>query len=146
MKKELDVNKKPFLHGYFHTASFMSIAMNRVRFNQSDVNVSNLIWVYSDMCKKDFFSEIDNGYKKSITRKLPLNVEKNKDNFDVYFEKFNNIERDSCFFFNTLNKLNSFEYKLNSMKEVFKWSMAGAEISYSTLDAKKITLELCFFQ
>lgn len=126
MKKVLDINGSPFLHGYSHTASFMSIAMNRVRFGQSDVNVSDLIWGYDNSRIKTFFNEIDNGCEKRIIKNLPPNVKIKNDSFDIFFNGKNN---ESIYLFNALDSLQSFEYKLNAMKEICRWSMAGAEIN-----------------
>ena len=126
MKKVLDINGSPFLHGYSHTASFMSITMNRVRFGQSDVNVSDLIWGYDNSRIKTFFCEIVNGYEKRIIKNLPPNVKIKNDSFDIFFNGNND---ESIYLFNALDSLQSFEYKLNAMKEICRWSMAGAEIN-----------------
>lgn len=138
MNKILEINEKPFLHGYSHTASFMSIVMGKVRFNQSDVSVSGLSWYYSDLDKKDFLSEFEeDNNKKKISKQLPINVEETNDSFDIHFGKCNDIKSDSCYLFNTMEKLTSFEFKLNSMKEVCRWSMAGAEINDGGENAHK---------
>lgn len=126
MKKILEISERPFLHGYYHTASFMSIVMNKVRFNQSDVDVSDLTWTYNDKLTKDFFCESDDN--KIIKNQLPQNVKEKEGGFDIYLGHYGNVRNDSCYLFNTLSNLKSFEYKLNAMKESYRWSMAGAEI------------------
>ena len=145
MNKILEINEKPFLHGYSHTASFMSIVMGKVRFNQSDVSVSGLTWCYSDLDKKDFLSEIEeDNDKKKILKQLPPNVEKTDDILDMHFGKRNDIKSDSCYLFNTMEGLTGFEFKLNSMKEVCRWSMAGAEINEEGSNAHKNVFRAVF--
>ena len=144
MNRILEISEKPFLHGYSHTASFMSIVMGKVRFHQSDVSISSLIWHYDDFCKKDFSSEIEYDDKKKILNQLPLNIEETNDGFDVHFGKFNDAKSDSCYLFNQLDGLNSFEFKLNAMKEVCRWSMAGGEINDGDLSTSKNVFRAVF--
>ena len=144
MNRILEISEKPFLHGYFHTASFMSIVMGKVRFHQSDVSISSLIWRYDDLCKKDFSSEIEYDDKKKILKQLPSNIEETNDGFDVHFGRFNDVKSDSCYLFNPLDGLNSFEFKLNGMKEVCRWSMAGVKINEGDLNTSKNVFRAVF--
>ena len=50
----IDVAGMPSINSYFYNSSFMSIVENKVRFNKSDVLISDLIWLYNQTEKKDW--------------------------------------------------------------------------------------------
>lgn len=134
MKKILEINENPVIHGYSHTADFMSIAMNKVRFDLSDVNVSNLIWHYENEDTKDFNTLVGKDDENKIVKELPPEIKIDNEVYDIFFgEGADGI--DSCYFFNSVKGLHSFEFKLNAMKEIFRWSVAGAEISSGDINS-----------
>ncbi len=143
MRKILDINANPALHGYSHTADFMSIVTNKVRFGLSDINVSDFKWQYETIEKQDFDTVIETaGEKKKVTI-LPSGIKKNNEEYDISF----GIKKDefiSSFFFNSVDGLNSFEFKLNAMKEVCRWSIAGAEISSGEFNAPEKVFRAVF--
>lgn len=141
MRKILKICENPFMHGYFHTASFMSIVTNHVRFHQSDINVSNLNWSYTDNVKTDFICEIgskDEKIKRYYPPELSSNISYNNDGYDICFGKHDDFYSNTCYLFNTMKNLRAFSFKLNAMKEVCKWSMAGVEINEETSDYKNV--------
>lgn len=144
-KKVLDVDKNPFLHSYFHTASFLSIISDKVRLNKSDVSVSHLQWKYSDGIKSDFTSEIGYNSKNTIFTTIPKNISESDDSYDIYLGEFDGIKSDSCLLFNSTNNIESFSFKLNAMKEICRWSMVGIEISKADTDGSSEILFRAMF-
>lgn len=134
MKKILSINEHPLMHGYFHTASFMSIATNRVRFNLSDVSISDMKWIYQRKVTNCFWCDEKNAEGDTISvQKTPNGVVISDDKIDFYFDVHSSS--DSFYLYQPLKNVDEFSFKLNAIKEAYRWSFAGIDIS--ELDAKK---------
>lgn len=130
MKKILNINKHPFLHGYSHTASFMSIVANKVRFNLSDVSISGMKWECHGKTKVDFYCDAKNEEGKSVpTQKIPDGVVINNTDVEFFFNALKNPTLDSYYLYQPLVNIDAFSFRLNAMKEVYRWSFAGIDVS-----------------
>lgn len=128
MKKILEIEKKPFLRGYYYTAAFMSIASCKTRFDKSDAVVSNLKWYNGRNYITDF--KYDNKIKSESlytmsSEAFPENIVKVQNTYDIFLGKYNDTFYESVFLYNYIRDCNSFSFKLETMKKVYNWSMAG---------------------
>lgn len=131
MKKILEIEEKPFLHGYYYAAAFMSIASCKARFDKSDAVISEVKWNngehYTADFKYDSVGQSNNSYELSNIV-FPENIKNDKNIYDIFLGKYNDTFYESVFLYNNIKDYNCFSFKLETMKKVYKWSMAGIMI------------------
>lgn len=121
----IDVADMPFIKSYFYNSSFMSIVENKVRFNKSDVLISDLIWLYNQTENKDFFVDLSHCDSKYTYDFIPKNIISNDGVYEIFLGSYLGVESDSCYMYNYADDLVVFSFKLGALKEVYQWSQAG---------------------
>ena len=92
----IDVADMPFIKSYFYNLSFMSIVENKVRFNKSDVLISDLIWLYNQTEKKDFFVDLSHCDSKYTYDFIPKNIISKDGVYEIFLGSYLGVESDSC--------------------------------------------------